>query len=108
MYIVKLSGSGTLQWTRTVNAGWDNGAYSIIQTTDGGYAVAGNTPSCGAGYHDMYIVKLDGTGNLQWSRTIGGQYDDNAYSIVQTADGGYAAAGNTHSFGGWPNSDFYI
>jgi hypothetical protein len=47
-------------------------ASSIIQTKDGGYAIAGSTNSFGAGKNDVYVVKLDGSGNIQWTRTIGG------------------------------------
>ncbi len=99
-YIVKLAGSGTLQWSKTVGGtNWDYG-YSIIQTTDGGYAVAGFTSSSITGPTDMYIVKLDAGGNLQWTRTVGGTNFDEAYSIIQTTDGGYAVAGLSRSFGG--------
>jgi len=109
MYIVKLDSSGTLQWTRTVGGtGYDRAGTtgSIIQTSDGGYAVAGWTDSFGAGIYDMYIVKLDGSATLQWSKTVGGTGYDDGYSIIQTTDGGYVAAGS-YSFGAG-NSDFYI
>jgi hypothetical protein len=45
---------------------------SLIQTSDGGYAIAGETYSFGAGEADVYVVKLDANGNLQWTKTIGG------------------------------------
>jgi hypothetical protein len=107
MYIIKLDASGNLQWSRTIGgAGYDE-ANSIIQTTDGGYAVAGSTQSFGAGNRDMYIIKLNGSGTLQWSRTVGGTNLDAAYSIIQTTDGGYAVAGFNPTFGAG-NSDFYI
>jgi hypothetical protein len=106
MYIVKFDSVGALQWSRTIGgASWD-GASSIIQTTDGGYAVAGSTNSFGAGNGDIYIVKLNSTGALQWSRTIGGASWDGASSIIQTTEGGYAVAGSTVSFSG--NEDMYI
>jgi hypothetical protein len=63
MYVAKLDGSGALQWSRTVGGGGTDVAYSILQTTDGGYIVAGTTNSFGAGSNDMYIVKLDASGN---------------------------------------------
>jgi hypothetical protein len=107
MYILKLDASGSLQWSRTVGGTNYDYAFSIIQTTDGGYAAAGYTNSFGAGNDDMYIVKLDGSGSLQWSRTVGGTYEDYALSIIQTTDGGYAAAGYTVSFGAGSN-DMYI
>jgi hypothetical protein len=99
MYIVKLSPTGTLQWTRTIGEANQEHGNVIIQTTDGGYMVAGGTASFGAGDYDMYIVKLDFSGGVQWAKTIGGSSIDEACSIVQTTDGGYIAAGSTISFG---------
>ena len=55
--------------------------------------MAGYTYSFAAGYRDMYIVKLNSSGLIQWIRTVGGTDDDGAYSIIQTTDGGYVAAG---------------
>jgi hypothetical protein len=107
VYVVKLDGSGNLQWTRTIGSVYIDGGYSIIQTTDGGYAVAGETNSFGAGNADVYVEKLDGSGNIQWTRTIGGSGDDYGYSIIQTTDGGYAVAGSTTSFGAG-NEDVYV
>jgi len=74
-------------------------AYSIVQTSDGGYAVAGKTGSFGAGYGDLLILKLTSSGDLQWAKTFGGTDVDYAYSIIQTSDGGYAVGGCTESFG---------
>jgi hypothetical protein len=73
---------------------------SLIQTSDGGYAIAGKTNSFSAGSLDVYVVKLNASGNLQWTKTIGAK---NRYSskpsLIQTSDGGYAIAGDTKSFG---------
>ena len=80
---------------------------SLIQTSDGGYAIAGATKSFSAGEDDVYVVKLDANGNLQWTKTIGGPKRDWSASLIQTSDGGYAIAGTTESFGagGW---DVYV
>lgn len=107
MYIVKLDANGTLEWTRTVGGGGVDAAFSIIQTTDGGFAVAGCTHSFGAVYYDMYIVKLNSSNTLEWSRTVGGTIDDFASPIIQTTDGGYVVAGCTDSFGAG-EEDMYI
>src|SRR5438034_769806 len=95
------------QFQRTIGGINSDYAYSIIQSADGGYAVAGYTNSLGAGNFDMYIVKLDSNGALQWSKTVGGTYDDYVQSIIQTTDGGYAVAGYTYSFGAG-GGDMYI
>jgi uncharacterized delta-60 repeat protein len=107
IYVVKLDSSGNVQWTKTIGGSSDDRAYSIIQSSDGGYVVAGWTLSFGAGNYDMYVVKLDSGGNVQWTKTIGGSSDDRAYSIIQSSDGGYVVAGRTRSFGAG-SYDFYV
>jgi hypothetical protein len=99
VYVVKLDATGNLQWTKTIGGESDDSGSSLIQTSDGGYAIAGFTYSFGAGKKDVYVVKLDATGNLQWTKTIGGTKDDWGKSLIQTSDGGYAIAGSTSSFG---------
>jgi hypothetical protein len=129
-----------------------DGGNSLIQTSDGGYAIAGSTnpsaqeklmsmssswmpmvtsngpkPSADQGTtdgalphsdlrwrlrhrrrtpnpsaqekDDVYVVKLDANGNLQWTKTIGGPGEEIGFSLIQTSDGGYAIAGSTNSFG---------
>jgi hypothetical protein len=107
MYVVKLDSGGNVQWTKTIGGSSDDRAYSIIQSSDGGYVVAGWTLSFGAGNYDIYVVKLDSGGNVQWTKTIGGSSDDRAYSIIQSSDGGYVVAGRTRSFGAG-SYDFYV
>jgi hypothetical protein len=99
VYVVKLDAKGNLQWTKTIGGPESDGGFSLIQTSDGGYAIAGETTSFGAGWNDVYVVKLDANGNLQWSKTIGGKNSDWGNSLIQTSDGGYAIAGVTQSFG---------
>jgi hypothetical protein len=93
VWLVKTDSSGNMQWSKTYGGTGDEGAYSMVQTTDGGYALAGSTNSYGAGSNDFWLVKTDGAGNPQWTKTYGETGDDYAYSIVQTSDGGYALAG---------------
>lgn len=108
MYIVKLNSSGTIQWTRTVRGTGYDMANSIIQTSDGSYLLAGYTNSYGAGSNDMYIVKLNSSGVLQWSKTAGGTGDDQALSIINSADGGFVVAGYTSSFGSGGKDMFIV
>jgi len=107
VYVVKLDANGNLQWTKTIGGeSWDWG-YSLLQTSDGGYAIAGSTQSFGAGLSDAYLVKLDANGNLQWTKTIGGPKSESGRSLIQTSDGGYAIAGYTKSFGAGED-DVYV
>jgi len=107
VYVVKLDANGNLQWTKTIGGTEIDFGHSLIQTSDSGYAITGKTNSFGAGDYDVYVVKLDANGNLQWTKTIGGPEYDRGESLIQTSDGGYAIAGFTYSFGaGW--ADIYV
>lgn len=97
-------GSG---WTRTYGRTNYESLGAIIQTTDGGYALAGYTESFGAGSQDIWLVKTDASGNLEWNKTYGGANSDTASSIVQTNDGGYALLGTTTSLGD-TTGDFWL
>ncbi|GEM_PF-4824263 len=97
-----------IQFERAIGSTGMEQAYSIIQSPDSGYVMAGYTSHLGAGGEDMYFVKFDRYGNLQWDRTIGGTGDERAWSIVSASGGGYIAAGETNSFGLPTNSNVYI
>jgi len=105
-YILKLQSDGSLDWYETYGGSDYDGARSIQQVADGGYIVAGDTRSFGAGWSDAYILKLKSDGSLDWEKTYGGSGYDEAYSIQQVADGGYIVAGETDSFGN--SGDAYI
>jgi len=106
-WLVKTNSTGDAEWKKTYGgAEWDT-AESVVQTSDGGYALAGSTKSFGAGDSDFWLVKTDSAGNHLWDRTYGGTSDDCARSMIQTDDGGYALAGYTWSFGAG-NSDFWL
>ncbi|MGB3155804.1 MAG: hypothetical protein WBB06_14450, partial [Chitinophagaceae bacterium] len=115
-WIEKLNRFGNILWNKLLGGdNWDQ-AYSIKQTVDEGYIVAGYSNSSTSGdvtgsnhgpanSHDYWIVKLNDTGNITWNKLLGGSGEDYSYSIYQTADGGYVAAGySTSSFTGDVNS----
>jgi hypothetical protein len=86
------------EWNKTYGGTGDDEAYSLVQTSDGGYALAGYTLSYGAGSEDFWLIKTDAEGNILWNRTYGGTSRDLASSAVQTSDGGYALAGGTGTY----------
>lgn len=99
VYLVKTDSIGNLLWTKTYGGSSSDYGYSVRQTLDGGYIIAGYTRSFGAEGTDVYIIKTDSSGNLDWTKSYGGSSDDYGYSIRQTTDGGYIIAGYTTSFG---------
>ena len=101
-WLIKTDANGNAQWNKTYGGTDDELPYVLVQTVDGGYALAGETSSFGAGLSDFWLVKTDAAGNKEWSTTCGGIGYDMAEGLVQTVDGGYALAGTTYSFGGGP------
>src|ERR1044071_7125627 len=105
-WIVKLDGGGILQWEKALGGTGRDEAYSIEQTSDGGYILAGLTESNDGdvtgnhGLLDCWVVKLDGSGNIQWQKCYGGTDYESAQYIQQTSDGGYVFAGYTQSNNG--------
>jgi uncharacterized delta-60 repeat protein len=98
-WILKLNSDGTIAWQKTYGGTNTDWARSIQQTSDGGYIVAGETWSFGAGEWDYWVLKLNSDGTVAWQKTYGGSSSDYANSIQQTSDEGYIVAGETWSFG---------
>jgi hypothetical protein len=97
-WIVKTDSCGNQQWNRTYGGAEFDWASCVVQTADGGYAIAGSTNTSAASSYDCWLLKIDSAGNQQWSKTYGGIHNDYAASVIQTSDGGYALAGIKNSF----------
>jgi hypothetical protein len=94
MWLIKTDSSGNVEWSRTYGGDGYDAGYSVDQTSDGGYIVAGYKTILVAPYHhDMYLVKTSSDGTVQWERTFGESESDCAQSIRETSDGGFIAAG---------------
>ena len=99
VWLVKTDSSGVIQWDQPFGGTGDDLGFSVRQTSDGGYIVAGYTLSYGAGGADAWLIKTDASGSEQWNRTFGGTGDDYGYCVRQTTDGGYAVSGQNNSSG---------
>jgi len=108
IYLIKTDNDGDEVWSKTFGGTESDRAYSVQQTSDGGYIVAGLTESFGAGGADVYLIKTDSAGSKVWSKTFGGAGADSANSVHQTTDGGYIIAGYSTSFGSEQWGDVYL
>src|ERR1035437_2171614 len=116
VFLVRLNSAGGVTWTKTYGAGNEECGFCVRETTDGGFAVCGNTKSIGNGGFDLFLLKTDSGGNLLWTKTYGGTADEGPstggmffnygalynYSVKMdlTNDGGFAITSQTNSFAG--------
>ncbi len=104
-WVVKINSTGSIEWQTTLGGSKSDVLYSIKQTTDGGYILAGysdsnisgNKTEISNGENDYWVVKLNSTGFIEWQNTIGGSNADYLTTIDQTLDGGYIIGGNSYS-----------
>ena len=106
-WLVKTNSTGDALWNKTYGGTNEDYAQGLVQTGDGGYALAGSTNSFGAGGWNFWLIRTDADGTMMWNRTYGGTNYDDGYALVQTSDGGYALAGYTYSYGAG-NTDFWL
>jgi len=100
-YLIKTDVNGNLQWDKTYGGSEYDRAFTLTIAPDGGYLLAGETTSKGAGGSDVYLIKTDTNGNLQWEKTYGSTGNEIALSIATTDDCGYVIAGAS-------NGQFYL
>jgi hypothetical protein len=105
-WLVKTDGSGNMQWNKTYGGTDYDDPHALVQTGDGGFALAGSTNSFAAGIFDFWLVRTDASGNMLWNKTYPGTNDGVAYALVKIGDGGFALAGEIDST--TENSNFYL
>ncbi|MCH8904551.1 MAG: T9SS type A sorting domain-containing protein, partial [Bacteroidetes bacterium] len=93
VWVVKMDSMGDTLWTRAYGGTQDDFGYSIEKTPDGGFIIAGATENFGADSVDVYLLKIDSVGNLQWQRLFGGSGSDYGVDVKSTVDGGMILTG---------------
>ena len=107
-YFVKTDVNGDLLWAKAYGGTGDDVGTSILQSSDGGYTIAGYTSSFGAGGTDVWLLKINSSGDTVWSKTYGGTNNETSACVQQTTDGGYIISGNTFSFGAGADDAYLI
>jgi hypothetical protein len=103
VYIIKTDVLGDTLWTRTYGGIDGEVASTVIQTSDLGYLIVGETRSFGAGGNDVYLIKLNNDGTESWVRFYGGEGGDRASCVQEKPGDGYIVTGTTGSYGGGSN-----
>ncbi|MBW8050105.1 MAG: hypothetical protein FVQ77_07160 [Cytophagales bacterium] len=107
IYLFKTDAKGVTLWTKTFGGADDDKGYSVQQTNDDGFIVAGYTESFGAGKSDVYLIKTNENGDSLWTKTYGSSSWEHSNSVQQTNDGGYIIAGKILKLE-TGNSDVYL
>lgn len=107
-WLVKTDENGYEQWNKKFGGVKLDDCYSVCQTFDGGYILTGFTRNFGAGKEDVWLVKTDENGDMEWDVTFGGKDDDVGYSVEQTEDGGYIITGITGAEFNTPKGDIWL
>jgi hypothetical protein len=97
VWLIMTNSVGDKIWDKTFGGTGNDIGYSVQQTTDGGYIIAGVTNSFGTGDSNIWLIKTNDTGDKEWDKTFGGAGNDIGYSVQQTTDGGYIITGETWS-----------
>jgi len=108
-WVVKIDKNLAVEWEKRFGGGNADRAKAVVQTSDGGYVVAGEkTKESGPGGTDAWVFKLDKKGTLQWSQTFGGGRDDTVNHLIKTKEGGFLAVGTLRFRPGYPSPDLWL
>ncbi|MCT8340618.1 T9SS type A sorting domain-containing protein [Flavobacteriaceae bacterium TK19130] len=105
-WIVKIDSNGALQWEHSYGGSDSEYPYKAIQTADNGFIIVGDTESndgdisLNQGEKDIWVIKTDATGNLEWQKTFGGSESETGFDVLELPDGGYRIIGDSESADG--------
>jgi hypothetical protein len=98
LWVIKIDSEGKIVWQKVLGQRSAQDSSSIARTRDNGYLIAGRTDASGAGKFDVWLLKLDNSGNVQWQRTYGGTSYDSSVLVRPASDDGYVISATTKSF----------
>ncbi|OFY86604.1 MAG: hypothetical protein A3F72_09020 [Bacteroidetes bacterium RIFCSPLOWO2_12_FULL_35_15] len=112
-WILKIDSLGVIEWEKSLGGSGYDAASSVIQTSDNGYIIAGQSSSSDGditGHHglnyDAWVVKLDSMGTIEWQKSLGGTNSDSGNKLIQTIDNGFILVGMSASNDGDLTSNF--
>ncbi|HKU49845.1 MAG TPA: hypothetical protein VJP79_07835 [Nitrososphaera sp.] len=108
IWALKLDPAGDVVWQKAYGGSSDEYFRSIKQTPDGGYIAVGSTESFGVEFRNLWIVKLDPNGDIEWEKMYGGDGDNSGIAVGLTSDGGYIVSAETYSFGAGSNDAWIL
>ena len=108
LYLVRTDAIGDTLWTRIYGGIGEEFGACVQRTLDSSYIVVGKTSSFGAGMDDVWLLKIDRFGNIEWEKTYGGAVVDVGISVEQTTDSGFIIAGYTVSVDSFDSADVYV
>jgi hypothetical protein len=97
--LLRINDGGSMLWTKTYGRDDSDVPNFVSQAADGGFVITGYTQDAPAGNTNFFLVRTDSSGDMLWSKSYGGNNNDEAYSVMETADGGFMVNGFSYSFG---------
>ena len=109
VFLVKLDQFGDTMWSNIYGTVQSEKGQKVVQTSDGGYAVAGYTAGATGGGDDIFLMKTNSTGTLQWSKTYGSSPDEALFGLEETTDNGFILVGKSEfQSGSWTYDDILV
>ena len=106
-YLLKVNNNGEFEWDRSFGGSLNDQGFFLISANDGGFVITGVTRSQNDSSGDLWLIKVNNTGEILWEKTFGGENFESGRSLQQTSDDGYIIVGQTESFGNG-NNDAYL
>jgi hypothetical protein len=101
VWLIRTDANGNHLWDVAFGGpDWD-GAYSVVECSGGGFAIAGSTISYAVSANDMWLIRTDANGNHLWNETYDHLSTEACYSVVECSGGGFALVGDTYGPSGW-------